>query len=252
MAGKALGVRLGVRLGDRLGTSLAPATVLPWSGFESNLVLALDAQLGITVATGVSQWSDQSPQENHLLQGTTSKQPAVSTNNGFASVSFDGTDDDMKKSSATGFTNDGDFTFFSVHKWNTTGVSGAIFEASVGTTVNTGVAWMQEFFGTNRLNWRRLSGDARDLTIPTTTHVWEGTSTPTNRELFKDGTSRATDTSTRTIGTINHITIGALVFNGYYLDGHIHSVLVFNTVLSAGQRSTIRSRLGARWGVTVS
>lgn len=239
----------GLRRGSRVPKG---GVILPWSGFESDLILALDANLGIATETGVSQWSDQSSQGNHLLQATPSQQPAVSTNNGHPSVSFDGANDDMKRASATGFPNDGSFTFFAVSKWNGTGVNGAIFESSVGTTVNTGMAFMQENFGTNHINWRRLSGDARYTTVPTTTDVWEGTSTPTNRGLFQNGTSRATDNTTRTIGTIDHITIGALVFNGYYLAGHIHSLLVFSALLSAANRSVIRGRLGSRWGVAVS
>lgn len=54
--------------------------------------------VGITVATGVSQWDDQSGNGNHLKQSTTNAQPALQADN---SILFDGTSDFLK---ATAFT----------------------------------------------------------------------------------------------------------------------------------------------------
>lgn len=53
---------------------------------------------GITVATGVSQWNDQSGNGRHLLQATGASQPAKQAD---GSILFDGTDDSLK---CTGFT----------------------------------------------------------------------------------------------------------------------------------------------------
>jgi len=53
----------------------------PSSGFTplqlTNLRGWWRADLGITIATGVSQWNDRSGNGNHLVQGTAGAQPVV-------------------------------------------------------------------------------------------------------------------------------------------------------------------------------
>lgn len=54
--------------------------------------------IGITVATGVSQWSDQSGNNRHLTQATGANQPALQGDN---TILFDGVNDYLKTSSFT-------------------------------------------------------------------------------------------------------------------------------------------------------
>jgi len=56
------------------------------------------ATTGVTVATGVSQWDDQSGNGNHLVQATAAKQPLYTTD-GLARpiITFDGVDDSLSK-----------------------------------------------------------------------------------------------------------------------------------------------------------
>jgi hypothetical protein len=56
-----------------------------------------ESDQGTTIVTGVSQWNDLSGNNNHLLQATGTKQPALvaAQINGLPVVSFDGVDDDM-------------------------------------------------------------------------------------------------------------------------------------------------------------
>ncbi len=54
--------------------------------------------LGITVATGVSQWSDQSGNSRHATQGTGAAQPTLQADN---SIVWDGTDDVLSTSAFT-------------------------------------------------------------------------------------------------------------------------------------------------------
>lgn len=53
--------------------------------------------MGITIATGVSQWNDLSGLGNNLLQGTGASQPArtLGAVNGLPAVTFDGVDDSL-------------------------------------------------------------------------------------------------------------------------------------------------------------
>lgn len=69
----------------------------------AGLVLWCRSDLGITIGTGVSQWSDQSGSGNHLVQGTAGNQPAYATNgrNGKPELRFDGAGDTLKASTFT-------------------------------------------------------------------------------------------------------------------------------------------------------
>lgn len=72
---------------------------------------------GVTIGTGVSQWSDLSGNSNHLVQATGASQPAFlssdSSFNGFPSISFDGTDDELISSGTWVY---GNFTLYMVAK----------------------------------------------------------------------------------------------------------------------------------------
>lgn len=54
--------------------------------------------VGITVATGVSQWNDQSGNARHLTQGTAGSQPALQAD---SSILFDGVDDQLSNNAFT-------------------------------------------------------------------------------------------------------------------------------------------------------
>lgn len=75
----------------------------------SGLVLWCKSDVGITIATGVSQWNDLSGSANHLIQGTAANQPAYVTTgrNGKPELRFDGSNDTLKAGAFTlnqGFT----------------------------------------------------------------------------------------------------------------------------------------------------
>lgn len=88
------------------GASFSPAD-LP------NLILWLDAAVGVTVATGVSSWLDQSPQLNHMTQGVGAQQPALVLGdiNGLPIVKGDGIDDWLDFTSAIA---EDEFSIFAV------------------------------------------------------------------------------------------------------------------------------------------
>lgn len=61
------------------------------------------ADRGVTVATGVSQWDDQSGNARHLLQATAVSQPVFSASagpNGLPALTFDGSNDSMEANMA--------------------------------------------------------------------------------------------------------------------------------------------------------
>ena len=79
----------------RVGGKSVKSGVALWTPARlSNLVLWLDASVGVTIVTGVSEWQDQSSQVNHMVQPTESLQPAlVNGINDLSVVQGDGLDD---------------------------------------------------------------------------------------------------------------------------------------------------------------
>ena len=63
----------------------------------TNLRAWYKSDVGITIATGVSQWNDQSGNLNHLVQGTAGSQPLRTNNsiNNLPAITFDGVNDFM-------------------------------------------------------------------------------------------------------------------------------------------------------------
>lgn len=80
------------------------------------------ADVGTTIATGVSQWNDRTGFLNHMLQATGASQPALSANGsnvGTQCVTSDGVDDMM---SLAGNVSYGPFTRVVVHKGTAAGM----------------------------------------------------------------------------------------------------------------------------------
>lgn len=83
---------------------------------------------GITTATGVSQWSDQSGSGKHLVQATGSAQPALQTDN---SILWDGTNHWMQAS----FTLNQPFTRYALFKQVTWTAGDQLFNGVTATTL---------------------------------------------------------------------------------------------------------------------
>lgn len=109
------------------------------------IILDADANVGTTIATGVSQWNDQSGQGNNFLQATGSMQPALQTNqlNGLPAITFDGVDDwfsslTFNNAQATGT---GGAFFFTIraNSLSASGTHDFLFVAGAAEGINPGV-----------------------------------------------------------------------------------------------------------------
>ena len=76
-----------------------------WTPADLGAVFWVRGDLGVTVETGVSAWADQSGAGRHLVQATTTMQPAIGAIAGKPALSFDGADDNIAG------TTPGDWTF---------------------------------------------------------------------------------------------------------------------------------------------
>lgn len=245
----------GLRRGSRVPGG---KEVLPWDGFTANMVLALDAKIGVSIETGVSGWEDQSDEGNDFSQSNTSFQPALSTFNGHASIEFTSASAHRLQRVSDGFTGmaaGASGTVFVVGKFDATSNSGLI-SVCPSESLREGLLLFQEG-GSMKLRGRNNTTTQQAtyaFSDTTDAHVFEGIHATASRTIIEDGTSQDVNNNSVSISQGDNGIIGAL-FNGatpiYQFDGHIHSVLMFNVVLSSGDRSTIRSRLGSRWGVTV-
>lgn len=229
---------------------------LPWIGYESDLVAAYDAYLGITVETGVSQWSDQSGNGHHVVQSTASNQPTYGSLSGRPALIFDGVNHWLEDLSFSGLS--GAHTAFAVAKRDDNAANHGLYEttASAGSA-NTGSLYMPQtanLLGRVVISWpthRTATGGTPD----TNANVYELTDTSGNTEIFKNGTSLAAAGAPAGnmaaqvelyVGTRAAVSPPNLPWKGPY-----QSLIIFNALLAAADRTVIRGRLGDRWGITV-
>ena len=235
----------------------APA-ILPWKGFETDNVLALDAYLGITQNVGVNLWSDQSAQGNDFTQGVSSdKEPAYGTYNTRPVVDFDGTDDYLRNTTFSGVTAGDEFTIFCVCRWKNITPDGGPFETTGTASTSDQGIWLFNFSSGANLDVYNGPAGGRHLVISgannTDMNVIAITATPTLTTLYRNGTSLASaNTPTVSMLDIIEMVLGARANVSTYSPIQISSLLWWSTSLSSGDRDIITRRLGARWGVAVS
>ena len=232
--------------------------IFPWTGYETNLILALDAYVGITRDAGsdrITAWSDQSSQGNDVSQGSTGFMPLKSTLDGRPSTLYDGSDDELLRvDDFTGFTSGDRCTAFAVAKYTDLTANAAIFETTVGAGQVDSAFEMWLAGGVNDFYFRATASlQVIDTAADTDAHVFELDYSATNAfEGILDGTSVGTDTTPPiTVGTNDSLYVGHRANGGFPMEGHIQSILIFNATLSSDDRSEIRLRLGDRWGITV-
>jgi len=215
----------------------------------SGLKLHLDADDAstITTATGVSQWSDKSGQGNHLTQATGSKQPLVQSAalNGKNTILMDGTADKLQRTTYTGGAISQAVTFYLVVKVSqTVGDSGYIFDAGGATRnycYNNGTAPDLYY----------MNGGGSDI-IPST----NVSTTWTMISLVFDGASSSFEQDQVVIATgnsgtsaTNGITLGGRHTDSSYAAHDYAEVLVYDSVLSAVDKSGVEMYLKKKWGI---
>ena len=244
----AAGIRRGVRVSN--APPLKPWTLVP----QTNLVLALDARFGVDIDTGVHPWHDQSSQGNNVSQTTTTKQPAYVTDNGKPGVDFDGVDDLLENRAFSGVTAGDEFTFFCVSRLKVTAQTRWVFGVSdTLDTNNLGVQFLDSNLSGGRYEVQNIGQAVTSAPDDADRHVFTITSQPSLVELFKDGASLGSDTApTITMRDIVHLVLGVRPSGTLHGSVVVHSLLVYNTMLSAGDRDTVENALGSVWSVAIS
>jgi hypothetical protein len=231
------------------GEGASPQSV--WSpAMIGGQVLWLRADIGTVIATGVSQWNDQSGQGNNVSQVTGSKQPTRNiidpVYNNQSTLSFASASSQYLVSGTWGSSPsvttiiivgemDGNTQYF-IDGITSSNRNAIFFDASKN---------FSSYQGTTTL--------AFGAPTPGSPHVWatQFTGTAANA-MFQDNSQTPVITGNSGTNLLTGTIIGSYYGPGDYLQGKIAEVIIYNSVLSPSQMSTVFHYLGARYGITVS
>ncbi|HEO64457.1 MAG TPA: hypothetical protein ENI73_01165 [Spirochaetes bacterium] len=224
----------------------------------SGLKLWLKADAGITTATGVSNWADQSGNGNNATQGTGSSQPAFiasePTLNNQAVVRFDGTNDFMTMPE---FMNSSQPTLIIVGK-SASGASqrffhdygGVLYDREITIWYRFGLGYEFAIKDTS-LNWiSQVNGSTLSYFIGTNIVIGTSINVYYNGAMLSASNAGYNTTTTWTTGPPP--TLGK--FSGSstnYLNGDIAEIIIYNNPISNADRLGVESYLSKKYGISV-
>jgi hypothetical protein len=223
--------------------------------------------LTITESGGnVSQWVDKSSSALTFVQATGISQPTLTTVNGLNALSFDGSNDGLKRSSTTTITkNITQSTVYAVAKFNSS-PSGEkdIFRFDTGTgnarlLIGGGIATGKAFFGGRRLDadsFARVDSTSNVSTTSPQLFIGGADYSNTTATVFINNVLQGTNSSWLTTGaTSNTDSVAQSIgFNGgsaAYFDGVICELLLFQTLHTTSERLEVATYLANKWGITL-
>ena len=223
-------------------------------GNSSTLPLWFDAnELNLSTGSQVYQFDDISGNSNHLTQTTSTRRPIFNETglNGLPVVTFDGVNDYLTRGATSGL--DGsNLTYFVVFQ-RTLNTNSCLIDVGYTGYLSK---WSTYSLSNNRLVSIHRSPDKFvyhiDSGSPTfiSAHI-----TPTNLKQYRQGTLQQSLNATYTAGVgHNLIRVGAYNYNlspGYYLNGFIAEIIVFNTALNNLERVIVENYLGTKYGMAV-
>lgn len=219
----------------------------------SGAVLWLRADMGITLATGVSAWADQSVSGYDVSQAAGANQPAYNAAdadiNNHPSIDFDGVNDSltnlaMSLSSAS-------YTMFVA--CNPAAPSSQHWPWSMGT----GAAGANEelSFCVSNVDvphWRIDNGTTFAVDTTTTLpgwHVWSGYTDGDDHRIWVDGSEGTASSTSVTLGTIDRMRVGARSNGAPFSDTTIAEIVLYGRKLSAPERQLVERYMLTRYGL---
>jgi len=259
-----------------------------FSSLSSNLKLWLDASDVNAVekdgSNSVSHWYDWSGQGNHITQSSLSNKPSYKTNqvNSKATIGFDGINDYLLRDSSTSGLLTNQATVFAVLKSETGngviidqrfqhGGSEYGWQASLGRDSWSGsvvysagnegrLVWKSSDYVNNNNN--NMYGYSNDRIPNSEMAIVEIRKNGTNITMYNDGVEMLMSDSNIARANITYnagtkIGIGRAVdtsgsLNGYYHNGDLAEILVFDKSLSFGEQTQINTYLSQKWGLTAT
>jgi hypothetical protein len=245
-----------------------PNTVLPSA--ISGLRTWLKSDAGVTIATGVSNWMDQSGIGNDFDQATAGSQPGFvgsdSLFNGRSSLTFSGSQS-LGRSVGDSTFGTSEATWAVVYSVDSGVTSGTLFTfgKSGTSTVNNGWRTTTAQQGGPANQYIELfsltSGSGLIQTPDTFIYTqgianiaighWSSTSGVLN--LYLNGQqATASGTADMTLGNIYKMTIGDANFGSNPLIGRIAEVILYNRAIVAAELNQLQCYLSIRYNITVA
>jgi len=231
----------------------------------SGLTIWLKADAGITKdgSDRVSNWNDQSGNNNNFAQATSTAKPLFTANakNGLPAIVFDGTSDHMTSAAFTL----GTFSLFAVvsRKWQTAAYAG-LFMHNLSATTGQGLfTTSSSVYGWNSAEFVVSGNGFQDTQSPRaigpygllTNDTYQLISTGcgasgTFLKLNKTSVARTTTNASITAASaIAAIGTDTPALNADWWDGGIAELLIYNSVLSAGDIAKVETYLSSRWAI---
>lgn len=224
------------------GSPFTPASLAPTLWLKDTGYFTTDVGSTPAVADGdpVGRWEDQSGNNNHPTQATTTKRATLklAIQNGRSVLRFDGVDDFLRAV----FTLNQPYTRFAVMV-NRGPQNGSKVMLDGGAAVRAYMIWNAAntpgIYGGANLNGGTYTG--------TSWHVWRGTFNGVNSKISLDGDAPSTGDAGALIAA--GISIGAIAAGGYACDMDIGEVLDFSRSLPDAEVVQVVNYLRSRWGI---
>jgi hypothetical protein len=238
--------------------SLGGASAAPWT--PDALTSATlkgwwkaDDAASITSSSGaVSQWNDKSGNGNNLVQSTGTAKPTTGTTtlNSKNTLSFDG-GDTLNKTSGVSFPdNSTGLTVLAVVKYSSASAAGWILFPT--NSAASDFSWSFGRSGTNNMSMRGYQGTSANQASfndnTTSAQMLSGIATTTLRQIWQNGTSKATNTNTDTSKPAGRIYLGADNNPTTFITGEIAEVIVISGTTQA-TREKAEGYLAWEWGL---
>jgi hypothetical protein len=197
----------------------------------------------------VTQWYDQSGNDNHATQGTDAKQPKIVDGGSLVSggIEFDGVDDLLRNSNNLGTTSN--FFISCVATLPDSIANQTILSNGTGF-LSSGDSWfLKRRSGLdNALAFQDSSPRALGSSaISETQGIFTAESNGTNLKIYANGSEQ--DSVSTYTAVLNGTTIGARLDEVSHLTGQINEVIIYATDQSAN-RTAIEANIGETYGIT--
>ena len=240
--------------------TFAPSTL-------SGLAMWLNAGSGVATATGnyVTSWNDQSNNGNNVIQNSQFNQPLLIPGalNGNPVVRFDGNNDYLDGGSGVGNIQSSGASLFIVGKSNTS--QGAFISKSLygGAPLRYSILYEAG----NNFGFLYLDNATRTMWFPSVssgqsnlmTMIVDSTSTSPSNTVFINSISKGVTSITSNYSMISpyNFLVGAYnndsgvvpPIGGYFLNGDIAEIIMYNRALSDTERQQVETYLNAKYAL---
>lgn len=225
----------------------------------ANLAAWFRSDLGVTIGTGVSQWSDQSGRGNHVTQGTGAQQPTYVAGvlNGKPVLRFANASSQFLRNGGgiTGITAGSRPCVFVVARHTASVGNATILNLSDGDSTNRGMLLFSSAANTLTARYRLATPPDTQVDAsasPFSYSTWyrqEGRSdSATVYSRFASTEATTAQANTGLFRACTYMHVGTFSGGGYFT-GDIAEIIVTVTTPTAAQISALRAYIQSYWGV---